>query len=619
MKLQPSGSEGPQRASRRRLQQPTANSSSKSRSSFKATCERSGQHKLQRGNHHMDAKQPSSGIPVVQTRKDSEGVTVSSKTRGTCPASPPKEPRGNTHHHRDVVFEPSPREQQQPLSLSSLAPHSLSSLHASQLLPLTTAHISLPSLTDYSRLKTLRQRRVAQECVLRGQFQKLSTSSSTNSHTIASSSSSASAAAVGAAATNNSSSCRPATLPPPPLLSPITSSHTTTTAALSDESSAAAVNAYDSTQPDDAPSPPTLYHLDADCRLSRQSAPYTNESHKDASYWRCENAQLRRSLQVAQERLGQTQQQLDCLNQCLQQSYTGITHAIGHNSTMPTTTADSNRSLDTYSSWHDDSVRMLRSPSTESLLSRDDKKTRHEKGSNNKDNTSTFFANNATPAEDHPSALAERLRAAHSTILNLEIEKAGLIELLARAYVSMPLLESQQLPTKRHVNHWTMLSPPPSPTESMTETVCTLDTNTNDNGSSSATEPLEQAHATIAALRQELHRRDQAAVLSEQRLRSLELQLTEVHVQLHRQRQESHDTILGYANFLEDAVQAIKASQAEARLLQEALHRETTAARTATTGSATSQATTTGVDKRVQRPARRQSERRSSRGQGLSQ
>jgi hypothetical protein len=169
------------------------------------------------------------------------------------------------------------------------------------------------------------------------------------------------------------------------------------------------------------------------------------------------------------------------------------------------------------------------------------------------------------------------------------------------------------------VNHWTMLSPPPSPTESMTETECTLDTNTNDNGSISASEPLEQAHSTIAALRQELHRRDQAAVLSEQRLRSLELQLTEVHVQLHRQRQESHDTVRGYANFLEDAVQAIKASQAETQRLQAALHRETTAARTATTGSATSQATTTNVDKRVQRPARRQSERRSSRGQGLSQ
>jgi hypothetical protein len=42
-----------------------------------------------------------------------------------------------------------------------------------------------------------------------------------------------------------------------------------------------------------------------------------------------------------------------------------------------------------------------------------------------------------TPLE--PSA------AEHATMVDLEFEKAGVIELMARAYVSMPLLESQQL------------------------------------------------------------------------------------------------------------------------------------------------------------------------------
>jgi hypothetical protein len=319
------------------------------------------------------------------------------------------------------------------------------------------------------------------------------------------------------------------------------------------------------------------------------------------------------------------------LHQCLQQSYTGITNAIGHNSTVSTTTTafDSKDTLNTPISWHDDSAQMLRSASTESLLSqphmtRSDKEANHTKGSHDKDHTSSLSIDNTNPSEDHPLALAERLRTAHATILNLEIEKASLIELLARAYVSMPLLESQQLQQqeqeqqikKRHGNQWT-LSPPPSPTESMTETECTSDSKMIDCCSSSASEPLEQTQAqtaTIAALRLELQRRAQAAVLSEQRLRSVEVQLTQAHLQLHRQRQESLDTVRGYAQFLEDAVQAIKASQAETQRLQQALHRETTA-----TETATSKPTSTGVNERVQTTARRQTDRASSRGRGLSQ
>jgi hypothetical protein len=610
---------GPERAPRQRLPQPAANRSSSSRSS-KGACERSGQNKLQRCNNRMDAMRPSSR--TVPTRKDSQGGIVSKQARGTFSASPPQEPRcGGGTHHRDVVFEPSPRElkqqkqqkqqqQQQSLSSSSSAAAaasascSLLSPPLSQLSLPTTAHVS-PLPTDCSRLKKLRQRRVAQECVLRGQFQNLSRTNATTANRVPCDN--VTCAAITQSSGGHDKSHR-TPLPPPPLLSPQSSRYTrtmTNTAAVSDESSAAAVNAYDSTLPDDAPAPLTLpNHLDcSERRLSgRSGAPSTTtqESHKDASslHWRCENAQLRRQLQVAHNRLGQTQQQLDCLHQCLQQSYTGITHAIGHNSlTVPTTTTtDSNRTLDMHSSWHEDSAGMLHSASMESLLSqqphmtRCDKETSHPKDSHSKGNASTFSTNSTIPLEDS-SALAERLRTAHATILNLEIEKAGLIELLARAYVSMPLLESQQQqPTKRQ-NLWT-LSPPPSPTESMTETDCTLDS-TNDFGSSSSTaseQPLAQAqaqaqaHATIATLRQEVHRRAQAAVLSEQRLRSLELQLTQAHVQLHRQRQESLDTVRGYAQFLEDAVQAIKASQTETQRLQQALHhRETTAATTTTT------------------------------------
>jgi hypothetical protein len=609
---------GPERAPRPRLPQPAASSSSSSRSS-KGACERSGQNKLQRGNNRMDAKRPSSR--TVPTRKDSQGGIVSKQATGTFSASSPQEPRcGGGTHHRDVVFEPSPRElkqqQQQQQSLSSSSAAASCSLLApplSQLSLPTTAHVS-PLPTDDSRLKKLRQRRVAQECVLRGQFQNLSRTNATTANRVPCDN--VTCAAMTQSSGGHDKSHR-TPLPPPPLLSPQSSRYThtmTNTATVSDESSAAAVNAYDSTLPDDASTPLTLpNHLDcSERRLSgRSGAPSTTtqESHKDAlSHWRCENAQLRRQLQVAHERLGQTQQQLDCLHQCLQQSYTGITHAIGHNSlTVPTTTTThSNRTLDMHSSWHEDSAGMLRSASMESLLShphmtRCDKETSHSMGSHNKDNVSTFSTNSTIPLENS-SALAERLRTAHATILNLEIEKAGLIELLARAYVSMPLLESQQQqPTKRQ-NLWT-LSPPPSPTESMTETDCTLDS-ANDFGSSSSTaseQPLAQAqaHATIATLRQEVHRRAQAAVLSEQRLRSLELQLTQAHVQLHRQRQESLDTVRGYAQFLEDAVQAVKASQAETQRLQQALHhRETTATTTTTTAMeiATGQPTTNVAD-----------------------
>jgi hypothetical protein len=154
-------------------------------------------------------------------------------------------------------------------------------------------------------------------------------------------------------------------------------------------------------------------------------------------YERHENTKLRSQLQVVQNRLEQTQQQLYCLHQSLQHSPTGIVHAI-----MTASDGTSNNCF-----WELDSIHTLLDTSRELKTypqpSLGCNETCHPLGhptSNQEDNTST-----TTPLE--PSA-AERLRHAHATIVELEFEKVGVIVLMARAYVSMPLLESQP-PTRQ--------------------------------------------------------------------------------------------------------------------------------------------------------------------------